>query len=210
MFTGLIETLGRVERIGVRAGVKRLAIRSGLPVASMKDGESVAVDGVCLTVARRAGSVFEADVVPETLAHSTLGSLMPGDTVHLERALAVGDRLGGHMVQGHVDAVARVLACRRSRGDVRLEVALPRELGGLVALKGSIALNGVSLTVASVTAKAFTVALIPETLEKTLLGRLKPGHVINVEADLIARYLEALTRDRGRRTPGRTPRARLR
>jgi riboflavin synthase len=198
MFTGLIEQLGRVERVGARTGGTRLAIRSGLPVASMKDGESVAVDGVCLTVARRKGSVFEADAIPETLARSTLGTLRAGDQVHLERALAVGDRLGGHLVQGHVDAVARVRSLRERSGDVRLEVALPRALAGLVAMKGSIAIQGVSLTIAGVTRAAFTVALIPETLERTLLGRLQAGSAVNVEVDLIARYLEALMRQRGR------------
>jgi|WetSurMetagenome_2_1015567.scaffolds.fasta_scaffold150866_2 riboflavin synthase len=198
MFTGLIEASGRVERVAARAGATRLAIASDLPVASMKDGESVAVDGVCLTVAKRHGRVFESDVVAETLARTTLGSLRVGETVHLERALAIGDRLGGHLVQGHVDAVARVHALRRRGGDVRLEVALPAALRGLVALKGSIALQGVSLTVSAVTSRTFEVALIPETLVRTKLGALRRGDGLNVEVDLLARYLEALTRARSR------------
>jgi len=198
MFTGLIEAAGRVERVVSRGGATRLAIVSELPVASMRDGESVAVDGACLTVAKRHGRVFESDVVAETLARTTLGSLRAGDTVHLERALAIGDRLGGHLVQGHVDAVARVLRVRRRGADVRLEAALPAALRGLVALKGSIALQGVSLTVSAVTAKSFEVALIPETLLRTKLGGLRPGDRLNVEVDLLARYLEALMRDRPR------------
>lgn len=210
MFTGLIETLGHVERVAPQAGGTRLAIRSDLPVGAMRDGESVAVDGVCLTVARRAGSVFESDAVPETLARTTLGTLRAGDTVHLERALAIGDRLGGHLVQGHVDAVVRVLSLRKLRGDVRLEVSLPAALRGLVAFKGSIALQGVSLTVSAVTSRSVEVALIPETVQRTNLGKLRRGDGLNVEVDLIARYLEALMRERGAPGGGRSPRARTR
>jgi riboflavin synthase len=148
-------------------------------------------------VSRRAGAIFEADVVPETLARTTLGRLRKGDVVHLERSLAVGDRLGGHIVLGHVDAVAKVLALRRLRADVRLTVATPSELAGLVAYKGSIALQGVSLTVSAVTAKSFEVALIPETLARTRLGAARPGDGLNVEVDLLARYLDAWMRGRG-------------
>jgi riboflavin synthase len=198
MFTGLIESLGRVRRVVAGAGASRLTVATELPLATMRDGESVAVDGVCLTVARRLGSAFEADVVAETLTKSTLSGLRAGDLVHLERSLAVGDRLGGHLVTGHVDAVAKVVAVRRRGGDVRLEIALPAALRGLVARKGSVALQGVSLTVASVKARSFEVALIPETLKRTNLGGLAPGDGLNVEVDLIARYLEALMRGRKR------------
>jgi riboflavin synthase len=196
MFTGLIESIGRVRRVVPAEGATRLAIETRLPVAEMRDGESVAVDGVCLTVTRRSGNVFEAEAVAETLSRTTLGGLRVGDAVHLERSLAVGDRLGGHLVQGHVDAVAKVIALRRRGHDVRLEVGLPKPLRGLVALKGSIALLGVSLTVSGVTSRSFEIALIPETLARTKLGTLRPGNGVNVEADLIARYLEALMRER--------------
>ena len=196
MFTGLIRSLGTIVRVTPGAGSTRLAIATDLPVAAMTDGESVAVDGVCLTVAARHGGEFEADVVPETLARTTLARAAVGDRVHLERALAVGDRLGGHLVQGHVDAVARVVAAGRSGDDVRLEVELPPELRGLVARKGSVTLSGVSLTVAAVGPQSFEVALIPETLARTRLGELAAGDPVNVEADLIARYLEALLRER--------------
>jgi len=198
MFTGLIESVGRVRRVVPAAGATRLAIETELEVAAMRDGESVAVDGACLTVARRSGKVFEAEAVAETLAHTTLCGLRAGDPVHLERSLAVGDRLGGHLVQGHVDVVAKVIALRRRGHDVRLEVALPKPLRGLVALKGSIALHGVSLTVSAVKSRSFEVALIPETLARTKLGGLRPGDGVNLEADLIARYLEALMRERRR------------
>jgi riboflavin synthase len=198
MFTGLVGSLGRVVRATPLSGATRLAIESDLPVAAMRDGESVAVDGVCLTVARRSGATFEADAVPETLKRTTLGALTAGDDVHLERALAVGDRLGGHMMQGHVDAVCKVTSLRRRGADVRLTVALPAGLRGFVAEKGSIALHGVSLTVSAASARAFEVALIPETLTRTKLGRLAPGDGVNVEVDLIARYLDALMRARRR------------
>ena len=198
MFTGLVTNLGRVLRVKPGSGATRLTIESDLPVASMQDGESVAVDGVCLTVARRSGKTFEAEAVAETLDRTTLGVLRAGDVVHLERALAMGDRLGGHLVQGHVDAVLKVVALRRHGADVRLTIALPAALRGLVARKGSIALHGVSLTVSAVKARSFEVALIPETLTRTKLGRLGPGDSLNVEVDLIARYLEALMRARRR------------
>jgi riboflavin synthase len=198
MFTGLIADLGRVVRVSPGAGASRLAIESDLPVARMTDGESVAVDGVCLTVAQRKGRIFEADAVAETLKRTTLGSLRAGARVHLERSLAVGDRLGGHLVQGHVDAVARVVSIKRRGADVRLAITLPASVRGFVALKGSITLQGVSLTVSAATARTLEVALIPETLARTTLGGLKPGDGVNVEVDLIARYLDALMRARRR------------
>jgi riboflavin synthase len=198
VFTGLIAVLGRVERVAPGAGVTRLAIRCALGGEPLVLGESIAVDGACLTVARRSAHGFEADVVRETLARTTLGSLAPGAMVHLERALALGDRLGGHLVQGHVDAVARVASLRRRGGDVRLTVETPKSLGGLVALKGSIALQGVSLTVAAVAPRSFEVALIPETLERTKLGAVRAGDTLNVEVDLFARYLDAWMRGRTR------------
>jgi riboflavin synthase len=196
MFTGLVETLGRVVRVTRARGSTRLAIRSTLPVAEMKDGESVAVDGVCLTVARRRGAVLEMDAIPETLAKTTLGSLRAGDPVHLERALSLSDRLGGHLVQGHVDAVARVVSLVSRDGDVRLRVDLPAPLRRYAAVKGSIALHGVSLTIARKTAVGVEIALIPETLERTKLGSVRAGAKLNVEMDLIARYLDALSRER--------------
>ena len=196
MFTGIVETLGTVERVTAGKGSARLAIRSTLPVAAMKDGESVAVDGVCLTVARRRGAVLEMDAVAETLALTTLGTLRAGAKVHLERALTLADRLGGHLMQGHVDGVARVASLTRRGDDVRLTLTLPAPLRRYAAPKGSIAVSGVSLTVAKRSATGVEIALVPVTLEKTTLGTCRAGDRLNVEMDLIARYLEVLTRER--------------
>jgi riboflavin synthase len=208
MFTGLVETVGRVAEVARRAGALRLAIASSLPVAEMEHGESVAVDGVCLTVVERRGDRFCADVVPETLRHSTLSSVRPGRRVNLERALQLGDRLGGHLVQGHVDATAPLRAVHRCGGDYRLQVALVEEIRPYVAYKGSIALQGVSLTVAAVDRESFEVALVPETLERTTLSELRRGDAINVEVDLLARYLERLLEARGPGAPRPGPDAR--
>jgi riboflavin synthase len=194
MFTGIVETMGTVERVTAGTGATRLAIRSSLPVASMKDGESVAVDGVCLTVARRRGAVVEMDAVAETLSLTTLGSLRAGDKVHLERALTLADRLGGHLVQGHVDGVARVTSLTRRGDDVRLALTIPAPLRKYAASKGSITVSGVSLTVARRRSAGVEIALVPETLSRTKLGTVRAGDRVNVEMDLIARYLEVLTR----------------
>jgi len=193
MFTGIVETVGRVHGIEARGEALRLAIESALPLEEMRAGESVAVDGVCLTVVRHGEGLFHADVIPETLRHTTLGRLAPGAKVNLERALRVGDRLGGHMVQGHVDATADLRAVRQEGEDYRMELAATAEIRRYVAYKGSITLQGVSLTVAGLTAEAgFEVALIPETLERTTLGGFVAGDPVNVEVDLVARYLERL------------------
>jgi riboflavin synthase len=192
MFTGLIQTVGRVQRVVHGAGADRLTITSELPVAAMTDGESIAVDGVCLTVARRTGKAFAVDAVAETLKRTTLGRLRAGDPVHLERSLTLSDLVGGHLVQGHVDAVAKIVSLTRDGADVRLTITIPAGLRRFVAEKGSIAVHGVSLTVATTRARSLTVALIPETLARTKLGRLRPGEGVNLEVDVIARYLESL------------------
>lgn len=192
MFTGLIETIGTLREKREGRGAVRVAIESDLPLEHMKDGESVAVNGVCLTVVKRAGRRFHADVIRETLDHTTLGSLRPGQKVNLERALALGDRLGGHLVQGHVDGTGDVLEQVRQGDDHRLRIALPDELARYVAWKGSIAVDGVSLTVSAVDDDRFEVALIPETLANTGLGSLRRGDAVNLEVDLMARYLARL------------------
>ena len=192
MFTGLVECVGRVVDVRRKRAALRLAVASELPLDELQAGESIAVDGVCLTVAARGRERFHADVVAETLARSTLGALRAGDGVHLERALRAGDRLGGHLVQGHVDGTVEVEWLRGRGGERRLRVRLPEELAPYVALKGSIALHGVSLTVAALDAEGLEVALVPHTLERTKLGRVRPGTRLNVEVDLLARYLERL------------------
>jgi riboflavin synthase len=193
MFTGLVEATGTIRELTPVSGGAKIGIEApSLPAADLSTGESVAVDGVCLTVTRVSGRRFHADVVRETLSCTTLGRARPGHRVNLERSLQVGDRLGGHLVQGHVDAVARVVRLSRAGADVRLRVALAPEISPFVATKGSIALNGVSLTVAGLSGDAFEVALIPETLSRTNLGTIRAGDVLNVEVDLLARYLERL------------------
>jgi riboflavin synthase len=192
MFTGIVEGVGRVVRADRREGGLRLAIATSLPLDEIHRGDSVAVDGVCLTVVALERELFQVDVIPETLRCTTLGRVGPDSRVNLERALRLSDRLDGHLVQGHVDAAAPVRAIRESGGDYRVEVALVPEIRPYVAMKGSIALSGVSLTVAGLGPESFEVALIPETLEKTTLGQLTVEDRVNVEADLLARYLERL------------------
>jgi riboflavin synthase len=167
-----------------------------LRAEQMQDGDSVAVDGVCLTVAERRRDRFYADVVAETLARSTLGMLRSGHKVNLERSLRLGDRLGGHLVLGHVDGTVEAVALDRRGADCRMRVSLPPELARYVSLKGSVAVHGVSLTVAGLEPGSFEIALVPHTLERTTLGQVRPGDRLNVEVDLMARYLERLIHNR--------------
>jgi riboflavin synthase len=193
MFTGLVSDMGVVERIAPRQGGVRLTLRPGaLPVDALALGESVSCSGVCLTVVERGGGSVSFDAVPETLARTTVGAWRPGSGVNLERALALSDRLGGHLVQGHVDAVGEVLARAPEGQGARLRISLPASIAALVAEKGSIAVDGVSLTVAAVSRDAFEVALIPETLSRTTLGAAGPGAKVNLEADVIARHVARL------------------
>ncbi|MEI7704249.1 MAG: riboflavin synthase [Deltaproteobacteria bacterium] len=193
MFTGLISDVGVVERLEPRGGGARITIRPGtIPVDELELGESVACNGTCLTVVERGGGRMSFDAVPETLARTTLGSWRPGSRVNLERALRLSDRLGGHLVQGHVDAVGRVLARVAEGQGARLTISLPPAVAPLVAEKGSIAVDGVSLTVAHAGRDRFEVALIPETLTRTILGDAAPGTPVNLEADVVARHVARL------------------
>jgi riboflavin synthase len=196
VFSGIVEGVGAVERAERDATGLRLAIRAEFG-PGLAQGESIAVNGVCLTVERAAGRVFEAFAVPETLDKTTLGGLSAGGRVNLERALRVGDPLGGHWVQGHVDAVAPVVSVRRDGSDVRVGVELPPSLRAYVARKGSIAIDGVSLTVAALEGPVAVVALIPYTLEHTIASDYREGAQVNLEVDLVARYLERLLAERG-------------
>jgi riboflavin synthase len=193
MFTGLVSDIGVVERVVPRQGGARLTLRPGrLAVDALALGESVACSGACLSVVERGDGLVSFEAVPETLSRTTLGSWRPGTHVNLERALALGDRLGGHMVQGHVDAVGEVLSRAPEGQGARLAIRLPAELAPLVVEKGSIAVDGVSLTVAGLGPDRFEVALIPDTLAHTTLGEAGPGTRVNLEADLVARHVARL------------------
>ena len=193
MFTGLISDTAAVERVTPRQGGARLTLRPRtLDVDALALGESIACSGCCLTVAERGGGLVSFDAVPETIARTTLGGWRHGTLVNLERALALGDRLGGHLVAGHVDAVGEVVARVPEGQGVRLTVSLPAALAPLVAEKGSVAVDGVSLTVARALRDRFELALIPETLTRTTLGAAAPGTRVNLEADVIARHVARL------------------
>jgi len=191
MFTGLIADTGTVESIEAGEAGARLRIATSL-AGEIAAGDSVAVGGACLTAAAVNGGAFAADVVNQTLELTTLGGLVAGDAVNLELALRAADRLGGHIVQGHVDGVGAVSSLAEDGIARRLEIAAPSELAPLLAERGSIAVDGVSLTVSGLEGDAFTVSLIPETLERTTLGRLAEGDRVNLEVDVVARYLQRL------------------
>jgi riboflavin synthase len=191
MFTGLVETTARVRRVRPDADGARIEVETPL-AAELSQGDSIAVNGVCLTAVDPDGQRFGADVMAETLRRSSLGPLAEGDTVNVELPLRVGDRLGGHMVQGHVDGTGTVSETR-DEGFARLvRVDAGPETLRYVVEKGSIAVDGVSLTVAAVDETSFTVSLIPETLERTTLGLATPGRVVNLEVDVLAKYVEKL------------------
>lgn len=193
MFTGIIEELGTVQVIKKGGNSAKIAISAPLVVSDVKLGDSIAVNGICLTVTEFEKEKFTAEVMAETLAKTNLGDLLPGTKVNLERALRLSDRLGGHLVSGHVDGVGRII--RQTREDIAIitEISYPQELGKYLIVKGSVAIDGISLTVVSVTPAAFTVSLIPHTRGMTTLGLKKAGDKVNLEADVIAKYLEKLT-----------------
>jgi riboflavin synthase len=193
VFTGIVETTGRIAALRAGAkGTRRLAVSSKLDLGSVPLGGSVAVDGVCLTVVARRGRRFEADLGPETLALTTLGERREGDRVHLERPLRLGDPLGGHLVAGHVDGVGRLEATRRRGDALELDISVPAELAAYLAPKGSVAVDGASLTVNRVAGRRFSVTLIPHTLAVTKLGELRAGGRVNIEADLLAKHVARL------------------
>ncbi len=193
MFTGIVNTKGTLKEKIAIGGDVRLRIECGsLDMQGSREGDSVAVSGVCLTMLEPAESEFLADVSIETLELTTLGDLQPGLPVNLELALALEDRLGGHMVSGHVDGMGRLLSRREEARAERFEFELPADLARYVARKGSVTIDGVSLTVNDVNGARFGVCLIPHTLEVTTLGMLRFGDAVNIEVDLIARYLERL------------------
>jgi riboflavin synthase len=193
MFTGIILTKGHVASVMERGGDLELGVdAAGLDVARLNLGDSVCVQGACLTVTRKQGTCFFADVSRETLAKTTLGRLRAGSNVNLEPSLRAGDALGGHMVSGHVDALGALRRLEQDARSWRMEFELPANLMRFVAAKGSICINGVSLTVNKVEGLRFDVNIIPHTHEVTTLGELRVGDEVNIEIDVVARYLERL------------------
>jgi riboflavin synthase len=189
MFTGLVEGTGRIAGRGGENGEERLRIEASLAAGSLARGQSIAVDGVCLTVTRCGRDWFETVVSPETLSRTTLGLRATGEAVNLERPLRLGDPLGGHLVQGHVDGVGMVEAVRPEGSGTRVRIGFPSALSGLIVEKGSIAVDGVSLTVAALGDPWFEAALIPETLRVTRSRDYAPGTPVNLEVDMMGRYV---------------------
>ncbi len=200
MFTGIVTALGEVEAVARLAGLTRLTITSAYDAGSVEIGASIAHDGCCLTLvaiaARPGGMRHVVEVAAESLVLTTLGALQVGDQVNLERSLRVGDELGGHIVQGHVDGLGEVLLAARDGRSWRLRIRPPHPIAHLIASKGSIALAGVSLTVNEVDDQGFGVLIIPHTWAATTLSRLKPGDKVNLEADMMARYAARLVEAR--------------
>jgi riboflavin synthase len=195
MFTGIVAELGEVAGVDHHGDAARLTIRGSTEGVAL--GESIAVNGVCLTVTGILGGTFTADVMGETLSRSGLGALTPGDPVNLERSVRLADRMGGHLVQGHVDATAAIISRTPAEHWEQVRVALPDEIARYVVEKGSIAVDGISLTVSALTPPGtadgwFEVCLIPETLKRTTLGSRQPGEVVNLEVDVIAKYVERM------------------
>ena len=192
MFTGLIEEVGTV--VGLRAAGQSAEFELIAPLLAqqVRIGDSVAVNGCCLTVARRDGNKLGFDLLKESLDRTNLGALRPENPVNLELALSASARLGGHFVQGHVDCAVPILAIDEKNPDLRIEIQLPPEFARYVAFKGSIAINGISLTVAEVSPKSFAVWIIPHTRSQTNLAAAKPGDLVNLEFDLLAKYVERM------------------
>jgi len=191
MFTGLIEEIGTVRSLA-RGTVGRLVVASSKIAAGVEIGDSVAVSGACLTVTSIGGGEIAFDAVPETLSRTTLGDLRPGDKVNIESSLRAGAPIGGHFVQGHVDGVGTVESSRPLGESGVIRIGAPGEVLKYVVEKGSIALDGISLTVASCDKSGFTIAVIPHTLEATTLGMKRPGDKVNLEADILGKYVEKM------------------
>ena len=203
MFTGIIEELGEITAVDWADDAARVTVRGPIAVSDAKHGDSISVSGVCLTVIGQDAQSFTADVMAETLAMSTLDGVQPGRRVNLERAAQVGDRLGGHIVQGHVDGTGTILRRTPSEHWELVEIALPADLERYLVAKGSITVDGISLTVVDAPTSvepgrdhSFTVSLIPETLARTTLGFKQPGDVVNLEVDVIAKYVEKMVNPR--------------
>jgi riboflavin synthase len=203
VFTGIVEELGEVTAVEKLGDSSRFRLRGPVVTEGARHGDSIAVNGVCLTVVEHEDDWFTADVMAESLQRSSLGALTVGSRVNLERPMAVGDRLGGHIVQGHVDGTGEVIERKPSENWEIVKISLPADLTRYVVEKGSITVDGISLTVVDAGPDYFTVSLIPTTLDLTTLGRKQPGDPVNLEVDVIAKYVERLLGDRGAAgTPG--------
>lgn len=194
MFTGIIEELGKVRSVEQRGDNARVVIEARLVTEDIHEGDSIAVNGVCLTALDVDESSFAADVSRETLDRSTLGRLGPGAPVNLERSVTPATRLGGHLVQGHVDARGKFLSATDHGGSWTVRIAHPPDIARYLVFKGSVAVEGISLTIAELTADYFEIAIIPKTWEVTNFSHLRPGDAVNLEADVIAKYVERLLR----------------
>ncbi len=193
MFTGIIQAIGQITRRESKGGDARLHVHTGkLDLGDVCLGDSIAVNGVCLTAVELPGDGFVADVSRESLALTTLGDLLPGSPVNLEKALTLSARLGGHLVSGHVDGIGRVVTRHDDARSVRFTLEAPAELARYIAHKGSITVDGTSLTVNAVSAAQFELNIVPHTLAETIMSAYQPGTAVNLEVDLVARYLERL------------------
>ena len=197
MFTGIIEELGRIRSIEKRGEDARIVIEARTVTEGSRDGDSISVNGVCLTALDVKADSFVADVSKETLFRSTLGKLKEGSPVNLERAVTPATRLGGHIVQGHVDARGKLLDSENHGDSWTFRFAYPKEIAPYVVFKGSVAVEGISLTIAKLTDDYFEIAIIPKTFEVTNFSQLKPGDEVNLEADIIAKYVERILHARG-------------
>ena len=201
VFTGIVEELGEVLAVEQLTDAARVTVRGPLVTSDAKQGDSIAVNGVCLTVVESVDGTFTADVMRESLQRSSLGALVVGSPVNLERAVRLSDRLGGHLVQGHVDGTGEVVSRSPSEHWTVVRITLPEELDRYVVEKGSITVDGISLTVSLIGTGFFEVSLIPTTLERTTLGLKGPRHVVNLEVDITAKYVEKLLASERRQLP---------
>lgn len=199
MFTGICEECGSIRQITDTGGGRRLTIKAALVLEDSKVGDSIAVDGVCLTATSLGKDFFTADVSEETLRYTVLGQRRPGDFVNLERALRVGDRLGGHIVSGHVDGTGVVKRIERDGDSFLYTFTSDDEILGRIIKKGSVTVNGISLTVAELTDDDFSIEVIPHTLSVTNIGKLKPGDIVNLENDMIGKYVEHFLSEKNER-----------
>lgn len=192
MFTGIVEEIGHVGHIARQGSFQRMQISAQRVLDGLKTGDSISVDGACQTVVAFDGASFSVETVAETLSRTTLGQFSSGRPVNLERALRADDRLGGHIVQGHVDGVGHIAALAQRQGEWRIRIAAPPALHRYVAAKGSITVDGTSLTVAELSDEGFTISVIPHTFDHTVLSQRRVGDAVNLEVDVIARYIKRL------------------